>query len=297
MKWVRSIGLVAALFASMFVVGHALYTYSFRPTEANPPAADFASIRNKTALVIVAHDDEAATMAGTVARLRSQGWIVDFLCFYRGLEPQMDAVRKGEAQQAAAIQQFRHVNLITLDMQKKPLHKLAIPYHEFDSTFRVDSISAVMRRVIIQSNPSILLTLDDVIGGYGHAEHVLVGKLAVRNAKQLNSTGLSNIQQVYQCVYPKSMADRMMYNQPIYKESQRIYGCDGMPSANVSVKIAEFSAEKMAALKSYASQHSNLKKFVKHYHLYPHWMYFRIFDREYFRMVPITSGTKVEGGE
>lgn len=289
MKTLFTLVLTMCLFAVMFGTGHLLYTYSFRATERYPEDVLLPSATNKVALVIVAHDDDAATMAGTMAFLRSQGWTIDFLCFYRGQDAAMDQLRRVEAQQAARIQGFRQVSLVELDMQKKPLVTLSIPYAEFDSTFRVDSIASVINTHIQRSQPSLLLTLDDVIGGYGHAEHVLVSQLAVRCARQSNSIGASAVKWAYQCVYPASMGERMMLNLKLYQDSKKVYNCDGMPAPNISITISSYSAEKMATLNAYASQQRNLKKFVKHYNLYPHWLYFSIFDKEYFRVVPVDA--------
>lgn len=40
------------------------------------------SVRNKTALVVVAHDDDAIGCAGTISNLTKEGWKVHFLTFY-----------------------------------------------------------------------------------------------------------------------------------------------------------------------------------------------------------------------
>lgn len=287
MRIIKFISLLLGVTALVFLLAHLLYTWSFRAVEQFPNDTQLETISNKTALVIVAHDDEASTFAGTVAHLRSEGWTIDFLCFYKGEDMSIEKIRKSEAQKAGLIQQFRNIDLIDLNMQRKPLSNLVIPYSEFEEYFYTDSVAKVIKSIILKSKPSVVFSLDDVIGGYGHSEHVLVGQLARKVANEINAEGLGNIHYLYHCVYPPSMADRMMVNQPIYKLAQQVYNCDGMPKADVQITIEQFSQEKMATIRSYASQHRNLKKFVKHYHLYPHWLYFRIFDKEFFRVIKL----------
>jgi len=285
MRVFKFVSLFFIIIVGVYAMSHLLYTWSFRAVEQYPADALLEHLSNKTALVIVAHDDEASTFAGTVAHLRSNGWKVDFLCFYKGEDTPLEALRRSEALNAGQIQQFRNIDLIGLNMQRKPLTELIIPYADFEEYFYTDSIANEIRKVILKTNPSVIFSLDDVIGGYGHSEHVLIGQLTRKVAQEINASDKGNINYLYHYVYPPSMADRMMHDQPIYKIAQKIYNCDGMPSADVHINIRKYSAEKMATIKSYASQHRNLKKFIKHYHLYPHWLYFRIFDQEFFRVV------------
>ncbi|MDN4164444.1 PIG-L family deacetylase [Cytophagales bacterium LB-30] len=285
MRVAKFIALFALISVFVLLVAHLLYTFSFRAVEQFPADTQLEHMVNKTALVIVAHDDEASTFAGTIAYLRSKGWKVDFLCFYKRENAEIEALRKSEALQAGRIQQLRNVELIDLNMQKKPLPYIAVPYSDFEEYFFIDSVEAAIAKAIVKSNPSIIFSLDDVIGGYGHSEHVLVGQLSRKMANQLNSEGKAHVEYLYHHVYPSSMANRMMADQPVYEISKKIYNCTGMPEANVQITISPFSYEKMSTIKAYASQHRNLKKFIKHYHLYPHWLYFRIFDKEFFRVI------------
>ena len=48
-----------------------------------PEDSFFDSLTNKTALIIVAHDDDMAGSAGTISMLCSKGWVIREKCYYQ----------------------------------------------------------------------------------------------------------------------------------------------------------------------------------------------------------------------
>jgi hypothetical protein len=52
-------------------------------------------------------------------------------------------------------------------------------------------------------------------------------------------------------------------------------------------RIFYLQKEKKQVMLTYASQERNLKKIWPYYEVYPHWLYFKIFDKEYFREITI----------
>ena len=129
--------------------------------------------------------------------------------------------------------------------------------------------------------------MDKEIGFYGHPEHVLVGKTD-EHICYLNrdSTGFA-VERIYQGVMPPSYAEKLMGDSDSYTEGKRVYQCDGMPLPEVQVDISSFAKRKKSVLLAHASQHRNLKKFQPYYKLYPGWIYFRIFGKEYFNVLEL----------
>jgi hypothetical protein len=60
-----------------------------------------------------------------------------------------------------------------------------------------------------------------------------------------------------------------------------------MPEPSVEIDISEFGDQKMRVLEAFNSQKKNLKKFVPYYHIFPAWIYFRVFDKEYFKVIDL----------
>lgn len=280
-----------AIVISVFCLAHLAIMLSYRPTEKFAKDQYLETVKIKKALVAVAHDDEMATFSGTLAKLEADGWEIDFLCFYqkdKGIEK--DQIRKREAEKASQILNFSRVNFIDLEMVKRSYKTSrnrydVLPYDSFPNQFYLDSIRNTLIKIVRQSNPTVIFTLDDSIGGYGHPEHVVIGQLAKSIAKQLSQEGNYNIEKIYQCVYPDSFEKRLMDGLEIYETAKKVYGVDGMPNPDLEIDIYDFANQKMEVLNAFASQKKNLKKFVPYYHIFPAWIYFRVFDKEYFKVI------------
>ena len=53
---------------------------------------------------------------------------------------------------------------------------MPIPYGQFSENFKTDSLKMYVLKAIKKYNPGVIFTLDNVIGAYGHPEHVAVGQ-------------------------------------------------------------------------------------------------------------------------
>jgi len=292
MKKLIKYGIGLALTAIIGIGAHIFYLYSLRPTEKFPEDTYLKSVTKKTALIIVAHDDDATLFSGTTSMLAATGWDISFVCFYTDLyKPEVNPIRKQEMQNIQEIEGLKNLELIDfrlrrrLDTVKKGY--LPIPYDEFSENFEIDSLRMYIFQAIEKYQPTIVFTLDDVIGFYGNPEHVLVSQTVVNICREYKDSTDFSVKRIYQCVWPYSQAEKIMKNIPTYHKGKKIYVCDGMPAPDVEIDISSFGSTKKKVLAAHASQHNNIKRYIKYYHYYPAWLYFSIFNKEYYKVTSV----------
>ena len=257
--------------------------------ETYPKDKFLESESNKTALVVVAHDDDAIGCAGTISQLQKKGWKIHFLTFYGNWRKEDNPSRKSEVMQVSEIQRFASVSLIDFSLQRSDTVKepwRPVPYSRFDEYMYVDSLKGIIARAIERHQPSVLFTLDNIIGGYGHPEHVCVSQSAPDVCQEMKD---SSVEKIYQAVFPRTLNENVLENNPAFISAKKVYQAEGSPDPTVEIDIYHSSKEKKRVMLAFHSQKRNLKKIWPYYGLYPHWLYFRIFDKEYFRVIDIRN--------
>ncbi len=245
----RILKVVSAIIALgvIAIITHVIYLITLSPNEEYPLDTYLETEKNKTALIIVAHDDDAVVFAGTTSKLAENGWDVSFLCFYSyHWRPEDNPVRKKEMEKVASIQGLKNIELIDLELRNRldtvGQPWMPIPYDQFGNNYNVDSLQFYVLDAINKYNPSVIFMLDNVIGLYGHPEHVLVGKI-VEEVCQLyqDSSGFS-VKKIYQGVIPPSCAEKTMGG--TYVEGKKIYHCNGMPLPEVQIDISSYAKKR-----------------------------------------------------
>jgi len=289
---IKKAGIAIILLGVCFVAGNIIYLFSLTPKENYPDDTYLESEKNKTALIVVAHDDDATVFAGTTSKLVEDGWEISFLCFYPyHWRPEDNPTRKIEMEKVARIQGLKNIELIDLELRNrldtvtKPW--MPIPYDQFADNYNIDSLRMFIRDAINKSNPSIIFMLDNVIGLYGHPEHVLVGKVVEEICRLYQDSSGFSVKKIYQGVMPPSHAEKIMGGSGPYPVGKEIYDCNGMPLPDVQIDISTYAKKKKAVFLAHASQHRNLKKYQPFYKCYPGWIYFRIFNTEYFNVIEL----------
>lgn len=279
--------LLAGLFAA---TGHVYYLTTLSAEETYPKDTFLETEKNKVALIIVAHDDDAISAAGTISMLCAKGWTVKEICFFRGWENK-DSIRKLSLKKAGAIQGLNEIVPIELKFRndtitnKEPWNPL--PYEEFSVVFKVDSMEQCISRFIQKNNPSVIFTLDEVIGGYGHPEHVLVSRLVLSYCDKNKSKDDFGISRIYQPVFPPTLAESILGTHKTYVRAKKVYNCTGMPLPDTEINISAYGRQKKEAMKSYSTEQHSLNLIWPYYSYYPSSIYFKIFDREFFRVINV----------
>lgn len=290
MKNILKAGLLVVGTAICIVIGQIFYLNSLKPKEEYPDDTFLQNEQNKTALIIVAHDDDAGTFCGTTSLLAANGWDVNFLSFYTPFHrPEDNPIRKLEMQRVAEIQGLNGLDLIDFAIAKDKVNQgwMPIPYKEFPIRYKIDSLSLLLYESISKYGPSVIFTLDNTIGWYGHPEHVLVGQLVEEICKSHRDSIGFPVNRIYQMVYPPTMAKKTMEKKGTYQSGKKIYQCIGMPEPDIQIDISSFAITKKKVFLAHASQHRNIKKFFPYYRIIPGWIYWRIFRYEYFNILNI----------
>ena len=283
---------ILAIIVIIAVSAHLYWLTRLNGSEVFPGDTYLDSETNKTALIVVAHDDDAIGCAGTISELTKKGWKVHFLTFYGNWRKEDNALRKKEVEQVAGIQQLSSTDLVDFSIQKTDTVKepwMPVPYASMADYMQVDSIKIIIAEAIKKYKPSVVFTLDNVIGGYGHPEHVCVSQSVVDVCNEMKSDTSFAVNKIYQAVFTKTLNENILEDNPAFIAAKNVYQVEGSPIPDVEVNIYNSSKEKKEVMLAYHSQKRNLKKIWPYYHVYPHWLYFKIFDKEYFKIVAINK--------
>ena len=147
----------------------------FAATETYPEDVYLDTVANKKALIIVAHDDDDCMMSGTIAKLTANGWTIKQLSFEGHKSP-------GEDRNAAHIicegsEQILEDGLYRPGVDTIKYPYMPITYEDIKKQFLHEKVTAALITRINEFNPSVLFTLDNIKGGYGHPDHIFISQL------------------------------------------------------------------------------------------------------------------------
>lgn len=267
---------------------HLVYLFSMKPTERYPQDSFLDQAGDKRALIIVAHDDDAISCAGTISKLTKQGWTIDYVTFYGKWHGEINPLRKKEMEAACKIQGIRTTRYFDFPLQRTDTVKMPwmpVAYNKFNDYFPMDSIKQIVKAVISENKPTVIFSLDDVIGGYGHPEHVAVSRSVIIACSELRKEGIRTVKKIYQSVFTPTQAEKAIGDMAAFQTGKKIYQCDGMPNPSVQIDITLSMDQKKSVMTTYQSQQGPIKKIWRYYNWYPTWIYFSIFDREFFHVI------------
>ncbi|MBW4890664.1 PIG-L family deacetylase [Mucilaginibacter sp. HMF5004] len=291
MKIFKRMAIVAIVLLAVYIFGGTWLLRSLAATETYPEDSFLNIVKTKKALVIVAHDDDAIGCAGTVAMLAKKGWDIHMVCFYSTVwRPEDNPVRKKEVKQMIDIQHLSGVDMINFNIHRAGFKKefwMPVPYTQFDTDMKTDSLKTLIGQAIDKYQPTVIFTLDDVIGGYGHPEHVLVSRCVTTACRERKTVPGFTVQRIYQVVFPPSQTELTIGHNPAYITAKKVYKATGMPVPNVQVNIYDNAEQKKNVMTAYVSQQRNIRKVLPWYNWCPYWVYFKINPNEYFRTILI----------
>lgn len=267
----------------------------YAPVENFPDDTLLQTIKNKKAMIVIAHDDDMCAMAGTVSLLNRNGWEMAVVSFSKTPE-------RNEAQIEACTSILDTVIFVELnpeqirnDKEEERRSYYAFTKDSFDVVFNKAIIEEEFIKHINSINPTIIFTLDNKIGGYGHPEHVLISQMVIDLAMEKRISP----SYIYQSVFTDHMENSIMerhsrrmkswgFPGDEWENAKKIYGVDGMPEPTVQINIIEEAQAKMDYLKSYNKrERKTIGFFVPAFEEYSAEAYFEIFDREFYRVIKI----------
>lgn len=296
MKKFLLIILITVIVFMLAVAGHIYYLTTLSAKETYPEDSYLKTETHKVALIIVAHDDDMAGSSGTITGLCEAGWEIREMCFYQqgGLYFKKDSiknpVRKRSLQEVAEIQGLAGVHPVDFNFRKDMMTEKSyfpMPYDQMPENFKIDSLTMYISQFIEEYKPSVVFTLDDRFGAYGHPDHVIVSKLVLDYCMNHKSDSGFSVKKIYQAVFPPSLAEGVLGKLPVYAEAKKVYQAEGMPLPDVQVNVYPYSGKKKATFMAYTTEQNSFKKIWPYYRYYPAWIYFKIFDRDFFRIIEI----------
>ncbi len=268
----------------------------FKATETYPTDVFLDTVSQKKALIVVAHDDDDCAMSGTIAKLTARGWDIKQLCLQNHTSPETGESPAGHICQGNHLLLQDRYYRKGLDTMKLPY--MPIPYREIREQFLTEKVAAAIVENVESFQPSVIFSLDNIKGGYGHPEHIFISQLVV----DLFESGRIDIDRIYQSVYTDHMEHEIVdkwlgarmkkwgFESPSDKANE-LYGISGMPEPTTQVAIEEGAEAKMRYLKAYGEDvRKNLRKFIPYYEEFDAQTYFSIFDKEYFRVIEKGEG-------
>lgn len=288
-KWKKRIALITCTVV-VAIAGHIYYLTTLNGNEDFQEDTYLDKVTAKTALIVVAHDDDAISCSGTISELAKKGWKVHLLTFYGKWRAEDNPIRKKEVAKMVEILHMKSIDLIDFSLQKTDTVKepwMPISYSKFSDYLNIDSLQFFVAAAIEKYQPTVVFTLDNITGAYGHPEHVCVSQCVINVCNQKKHRSQFSVKKIYQSVFTRSQSENILGDNPTYQAAKKVYKADGMPIPDCEITISGSAKEKKQTMLAFASQHRNLKKFWKYYHWYPSWIYFNIFDKEYFRVITI----------
>ncbi len=263
--------------------------------ESYPNDTLLKSIENKKAMIVLAHDDDMCALAGTAALLNKNGWEIAVVSFTK--TPERDAAQVKACKNI--LDKVMFVNLtqqqIRNDNEDQRKGYFAFAKDSFDIVFNKEIIEKEYEKIIKEFNPTIIFTLDNEMGGYGHPEHVLISQMVIDLSTQKRIAP----QYIYQNVYTNHMENSIMerhskrmkswgFPGDEWQTAKKIYAVEGMPEPNVQIVITSQAQAKMDYLRSYNErERKTIGFFVPEFEEYTAQEYFTIFDREFFKIIKI----------
>ena len=232
-------------------------------------------------LVIFPHPDDEVTVAGTLMKLKDDGHEIQMVCLTRGEkgkssgiedEVKLASLRSEEMKKAAEIIGADELHLE--DYPDSGLEKIGL-----------DSLKEIIRSLIDEIDPDVLISYDSKVGLYGHPDHRLTG-LAVEEIF-LEEKGRPEFapQEMYQVTLCKKQVKLAL---KLSSGFQRNYPEDpalGLPKPDFSIETQAYFPRTLEVMQAHQTQQAVLKDLMPFHDKVPVWIYSRVFDREYFREV------------
>lgn len=223
-------------------------------------------------LYVVAHPDDEVLMSGTLSLLkRSLKLPVKALYLTHGEDgPTFDLVPKSGLKERRTQELGRVKEILSLD------EMVVCDYPDrYLANQDFDDVCRTVGREMEAFQPTYVFTFDESIGMYGHTDHVAAGKAAVRMAKQAES-----VKGVFQMTLPSGMLALALKMSKTFRE--RYNAEHGLPKPNVAVNIYRWRKYRYAVTRAHETQTAVMRELQPYYDKLPRWLYYAVFDREYF---------------
>lgn len=235
----------------------------------------FATGAPRRIMAIWAHPDDEITSAGTLSALTSAGADLTLIYLTAGeaardtgySREDLAKVRREEAKAAGALLGASHVEVLNF-----PDSGLATT----DPAVAKAAIAGLIERF----QPGVIVSFDEKVGFYGHPDHVQTG----RWVREVVDAGAPSVTRLYQATLPKALVSLALKLVQAFRDNYPSDPARGLPPATLAFPIARQAKIKRRLLDVHKSQAKIIADVQPYYDRVPAWLYYRLFDREYFTL-------------
>jgi N-acetylglucosamine malate deacetylase 2 len=239
----------------------------------------FAPGAPHTVMAVWAHPDDEVTSAGTLARLAHDGARVTLVYFthgegahFTGFSPdQLYRMRPEEAKAAGRALGIQDVVVLDYGDGKLPRAD-------------ADRARADLSALIAARRPSTVISFDERVGYYGHPDHAQVGRWTAEVIRAGMADPGYPVKRLYQATLPAPAIALARKYIAAFRNHYPADPAKGLPPPTLAVPIASQAAAKRAVLEAHSSQVKVIDDVQPGGRKLPAWLYYRIFDREYFAL-------------
>jgi LmbE family N-acetylglucosaminyl deacetylase len=276
------VGLMVLIAVGGFVfLRHAVNDASV-PTVSST-AALFAPGAPRTVLAVWAHPDDEITAAGTLARMAAEGAKVTLVYFTHGEAAHhtgftVDQLHRMRPLEAKAAGDALHAHVVVLDYGDGKLPQA-------DGARARADIAALIATL----RPSTVISFDERVGYYGHPDHAQVGRWTAEVVRAGMATPGYPVKRLYQATLPSPVIKLAREHIAAFRDHYPSDPAKGLPAPTVAAPIASQAYAKRAVLDAHKSQVKVIDDVQPFGRKLPPWLYYRLFDREYFTLAAKTG--------
>jgi len=247
--------------------------------DKNVPITDLAEPGDRV-LAVFAHPDDEVIVSGTLAKLNANNIETGLVYLTRGeAGPTGGLVPQEQLGQTRTKEVYTIKNILGVDYMKV----FDFPDGGVGDVPK-DDVKKSLLGVIEEFKPTIVIGFDETIGFYGHEDHRLSG---VYLHQLLDEIKPDYLKSYYMVTLPKPLINEALKTSNMFRERYAKSPKNGLPSADVAVKVWRFSPEKRKVLEAHKTQKvifDDLQPYVMNT---PTYLYHFVLDREYYHRVPL----------
>ena len=281
MTWVWR-GLAALAAVAVLVTGglFLFVNHAVNDDRIRKSADLFAPGAPHAVLAVWAHPDDEITSAGTLARLAKSGATVTLVYLTHGegahftgySAEQLHHLRPLEAQAAGHALGIPDVVVLDYGDGKLP---------HADAARAKDDL----KRLIAYRRPATVISFDTKVGYYGHADHAQAGRWTEEVVRERAAADPAfPVRRLYQATLPAPMIALARQYIAAFRNHYPSDPAKGLPAPTVAVPISAEGAAKRAVLDAHVTQVKVIDDVQPYGRKLPPWLYYRLFDREYFAL-------------
>lgn len=231
-------------------------------------------------LFIFAHPDDEMTVAGTMTNLKAQGAEIGLVYLTRGEAGSTGGlVERSELGQSRTKEVEQVRDILRVDYFKI----FDYPDSGIPGADTV-AIKTTILNCIDEFQPTVIVGFDETVGLYGHEDHRLAGLYL---HELLIDEPRSFVRDYYMVTLPQSVIDLALKMSPPFQNRYPKDEGRGLPPPTLAVTIAKAGSNKRKVLEAHKTQWQTVKDVFPFGTSIPPFIYFRVFDREYYHKVSL----------